>query len=191
MVSYQDLEDQELIFRTAAGEKEAMEALYGRYSPAIYSLARYMLRLEAIAEEATQEVFLNLWVKASSYNPSRGEPRAWIMSVAHHKIIDIIRSRRRTAAATDPKDYETLDLLPSSVTPTDEAAERNLEGERVRTALEKLPPAQQEVILLAYYGGLSHSEIASRLGQPLGTVKTRARLAMRKLRVELEQDDIE
>jgi RNA polymerase sigma-70 factor (ECF subfamily) len=113
------------------------------------------------------------------------------MSVAHHKIIDIIRSRRRATTVTDPKEYETLDLLPSGGMGTEEEAERNLEAERVRRALDKLPPAQQEVILLSYYNGLSQSEIAARLGQPLGTVKTRARLAMQKLRVELEQDDID
>ena len=113
------------------------------------------------------------------------------MSVAHHKIIDIIRSRRRAAAVADPKEYETLDLLPSGQIPTDEAAEQNLEGERVRRALDKLPPAQQEVILLSYFKGLSQSEIAAHLNQPLGTVKTRVRLAMQKLRVELEQDDTE
>ncbi len=191
MLDYRNLEDQELIYRTAAGEKDALEVIYTRYSSSVYSLARYMLRIEAIAEEATQEVFLNLWLKAASYNPSRGEPRAWIMSIAHHKIIDVIRSRRRATAVTDPKEYETLDLLPSGQTPTDEEAVRCLEGERVRRALDKLPLAQQQVILLSYYNGLSQSEIAARLGQPLGTVKTRARLALQKLRVELEQDDIE
>ena len=144
MVDYQNLEDRELIYRTATGEKDALEAIYTRYSSSVYSLARYMLRHEAVAEEATQEVFLNLWLKAASYNPSRGEPRTWIMSVAHHKIIDIIRSRRRATTVTDPKEYETLDLLPSGGMGTDEEAERNLEGERVRRALDKLPPAQQE-----------------------------------------------
>ena len=191
MVDYQSLEDRELLYRTAGGEKEALEAVYVRYAAAVYSLARHILRAEAVAEEATQEVFLNLWLKASSYNPARGEPKTWIMSIAHHKIIDIHRSRRRAATAADPKEYETLDLLPSGQIPTDQAAERNLEAERVRRALDTLPPAQQEVIVLAYYNGLSQSEIAARLGQPLGTVKTRSRLAMQKLRVELEQDDFE
>ena len=191
MADYQVLEDQELLVRIADGEKNALEAIYERYSSAVYSLARYMLRSEAVAEEATQDVFLNIWLKASSYNSSRGQPKTWIMSVAHHKIIDVIRSRRRDAAASDPKEYETLDLLPSDHIATDEAVERNLEAERVRRALEKLPAAQQEVITLAYYGGLSQSEISARLGQPLGTVKTRARLALQKLREELRQDDVE
>ena len=189
MIDYQVLEDQELLYRIATGEKDALEAVYDRYSSAVYSLARYMLRSEAIAEEATQEVFLNIWLKASSYNSTRGQPKSWIMSVAHHKIIDIIRSRKRAAAVTDPKEYETLDLLPSSQEATEVAVERNLEGERVRRALDKLPSAQQEVIVLSYYGGLSQSEIAEKLGHPLGTVKTRARLAMQKLREELREDD--
>lgn len=189
MIDYQVLEDQELLYRIATGEKDALEAVYDRYSSAVYSLARYMLRSEAVAEEATQEVFLNIWLKASSFNSTRGQPKSWIMSVAHHKIIDIIRSRKRAAAVTDPKEYETLDLLPSGQEATDVAVERNLEGERVRRALDKLPPAQQEVIVLSYYGGLSQSEIAEKLGHPLGTVKTRARLALQKLREELREDD--
>ncbi|MCY4366875.1 MAG: sigma-70 family RNA polymerase sigma factor [Chloroflexi bacterium] len=191
MTDYQVLEDQELLVRIAAGDKDALEAIYERYSSAVYSLARYMLRSEAVAEEATQDVFLNIWLKAASYSSSRGQPKTWIMSVAHHKIIDVIRSRRRAAAISDPKEYETLDLLPSAEVATDEAVERNLEAERVREALSKLPAAQQEVINLAYFGGLSQSEIAARLGQPLGTVKTRARLALQKLREELRQDDDE
>lgn len=191
MVDYQNLEDRELIHRTAAGDKDALAAIYTRYATPVYSLARYMLRHEALAEEAAQEVFLNLWLKAGSYNPARGEPKTWIMSVAHHKIIDIIRSRRRAANAADPKEYETLDLLPSDQLPTDEAAASNIEAEQVRQALTTLPPAQQEIINLAYYHGLSQSEIAARLGQPLGTVKTRTRLALQKLRVELAQDDAE
>ncbi len=191
MTDYQILEDQELLVRIGAGEKDALEAIYERYSSAVYSLARYMLRSEAVAEEATQDVFLNIWHKASSFNLSRGQPKTWIMSVAHHKIIDIIRSRRRAEAISDPKEYETLDLLPSDQVSTDEAVVRNLEAERVRRALERLPAAQQEVVTLAYFGGLSQSEIAAKLGQPLGTVKTRARLALQKLREELRQDDDE
>jgi RNA polymerase sigma-70 factor (ECF subfamily) len=188
VVEYQELEDRQLIQRTARGEKGALEELYTRYSTGVYSLARFMLRQEALAEEATQDIFLNIWLKASSYNPDRGEPRAWIMSVAHHKVVDIIRSRRRNITITDPKEYETLDLLPSSQIATDEEAELNLERERIRKALSSLPPAQREVIVLAYYGGYSQSEIAQKLNQPLGTVKTRVRLAMQKLRALLEQD---
>ncbi len=191
MIEYQELEDRQLIHRVAVGEKAALEELYTRYSTSVFSLARFMLRQEALAEEATQDIFLNIWLKASSYKPDRGEPRAWLMSVAHHKVIDIIRSRRRAIAMSDPKDYETLDLLPSSRRATEEEAVLNLEGERIRRALDTLPDAQRDVIILAYYEGYSQSEIARKLEQPLGTVKTRVRLAMQKLRIELEQDVVE
>ena len=183
-----ELEDRQLIHQSAAGEKEALEELYSRYGTAVYSMARYMLRNEALAEEATQEVFLNIWLKAASYNAERGRPKAWVMSVAHHKIVDIIRSRRRNIAMANPTDYEILESLPSSQRATDEQAITNLEGERIRKSLAILPPAQREVIELAYFQGLSQSEIAQKLDQPLGTVKTRVRLAMQKLRVELEEN---
>ena len=188
MVEHYGLDDRQLIERTALGDKGALEELYNRHSAAIFSLARYMLRLETLAEEATQEVFINIWLRASSYRPERGEPRAWLMSVAHHKVIDIIRAQKRTATASNPEDYETLAALPSKDLGTEEEAQLNLERARVRQALDKLPEAQREVIALAYFGGLSQSEIAARLGQPLGTVKTRVRLAMQKLRAELEED---
>ncbi len=188
MGEYQELEDQELIHRSALGEKDALEELYTRFSTSVYSLARFMLRHEALAEEATQDIFLNIWLKAASFNPDRGKAKSWIMSVAHHKVVDIIRSRRRNITMAHPTDYETLDLLPSSQRPTDEEAEQNLERERIKRALTTLPEAQREVIILAYYQGFSQSEIAQKLEQPLGTVKTRVRLAMQKLRVELEQD---
>ena len=188
MVEFQDTDDRHLIHLTSEGNKEALEELYNRYCTSVFSLARFMLRNEALAEEATQDIFVNIWLKAASYRPDRGGPKAWIMSVAHHKVIDVIRSRRRGINMTDPKDYETLDLIPSGRMGTAEEAELNLEGERVRKALRVLPEAQREVIMLAYFGGLSQSEISNKLSQPLGTVKTRIRLAMQKLRVELEQD---
>lgn len=191
VTQYQEFEDRQLIQRVSQGDKAALEELYTRYSTSVFSLARYMLRHEALAEEATQEIFLNVWLKASSYKPDRGEPRAWLMSVAHHKVIDIIRSRRRSIAMSDPKDYETLDLLPSARKATEDEAVLNLEGERIRKALDTLPDAQRAVIVLAYYEGYSQSEMAQKLDQPLGTIKTRVRLAMQKLRIELEQDVVE
>ena len=191
MANYVELEDHQLIHRIGLGDRDALEELYGRYSTSVYSLARYMLRHEALAEEAAQEVFLNIWLKANSYNSDRGEARAWLMSVAHHKIVDIIRARRRSVATSEPKDYDALDLVPSTQRPTDEEAVIKLDRGRVRAALERLPQAQREVIELAYYQGYSQSEIAEKLLQPLGTVKTRVRLAMQKLRLDLEEDVID
>ncbi len=191
MGDYRELEDRQLIHRIALQDKDALEALYGKYVTPVYSLAMFMLKQEALAEEATQEIFLNIWLKASSFRAERGEPRSWIMSVAHHKVVDLIRSRRRTVAAADPADYETLDFLPSGQISTEEEVERNLERERILKALSLLPEAQREVIILAYFEGYSQSEMATRLQQPLGTIKTRVRLAMQKLRTVLDQDEYE
>ena len=191
MVDYEELEDHQLIHQIALLDKAALEALYGRYVTPVYSLAMFMLRHEALAEEATQEVFLNIWLKASSFNADRGQPRSWIMSVAHHKIVDLIRSRRRTLTMTDPGDYETLDLLPADQTSTEQEVEQNLERERIMKALTVLPEAQREVIMLAYFEGYTQSEMATKLDQPLGTIKTRVRLAIQKLRSTLENYDHE
>lgn len=187
-LDYEGLEDRQLIHRIALDDQAAVEALYGRYSTAVYSLAMYMLKQEALAEDATQETFLNIWLKASSFNADRGQPKSWIMSVAHHKIVDLIRSRRRTSYMTDPGGDETLELLPSSQASTEEQVEQTLQRERILKALAVLPEAQREVVMLAYFEGYSQSEMAEKLGQPLGTVKTRVRLAMQKLRAVLEQD---
>ena len=142
-MDYQELGDHQLIHQIASTDKAALEALYGRYSSPVYSLAMHMLRHEALAEEVTQEIFLNIWLKAGSFNAERGEPRSWIMSVAHHKIVDLIRSRRRTMIMTNPGDYETLDLLPANQTSTEEQVEHNLERERILEALDVLPEAQR------------------------------------------------
>ena len=187
-VDYEGLEDRQLIRRITLDDQAALEALYGRYSTAVYSLAMYMLKHEALAQDATQETFLNIWLKASSFNADRGQPKSWIMSVAHHKIVDLIRSRRRTSYMTDPGGDETLELLPSGQASTEEQVEQSLQRERILKALTLLPEAQREVVMLAYFEGYSQSEMAEKLGQPLGTVKTRVRLAMQKLRAALEQD---
>jgi RNA polymerase sigma-70 factor (ECF subfamily) len=191
VVDYESLDDHQLIQRVSQVDKDALEALYVRYRTPVYSLAMFMLKQPALAEEATQDIFLNIWLKASSFNSERGQPKAWIMSVAHHKIVDVIRSRRRTIINTDPADYETLDLLPDAGASTEAQVEQTLERERIMRALATIPELQREVIMLAYFEGYSQSEMAEKLNQPLGTVKTRVRLAMQKLRLELENDGYE
>ena len=151
----------------------------------------FMLKQPALAEEVTQEIFLNIWLKASSFNAERGQPKGWIMSVAHHKIVDVIRSRRRTNVNTDPANYETLDLLPAGGASTEAQVEQTLERERIMRALATIPESQSEVIMLAYFEGFSPSEMAERPDQPLGTIKTRVRLVMQKLRTVLENDGYE
>ncbi len=191
MVDYESLDDHQLIQRVSEVDKDALEALYLRYQTRVYSLAMFMLKQPALAEEVTQDIFLNIWLKAGSFNAERGQPKGWIMSVAHHKIVDLIRSRRRTIVNTDPADYETLDLLPAGGASTEAQVEQTLERERIMRALATIPESQKEVIMLAYFGGFSQSEMAERLDQPLGTIKTRVRLAMQKLRTVLENDGYE
>ncbi len=191
MVDYESLDDHQLIRRVSQVDKDALEALYTRYQTPVYSLAMYMLKQPALAEEATQDIFLNIWLKASSFNSERGQPKSWIMSVAHHKIVDVIRSRRRAIISTDPADYETLDLLPAGGPSTEAQVQQTLERERIMRALETIPESQREVIMLAYFEGYSQSGMAEKLDQPLGTIKTRVRLAMQKLRATLENDGYE
>lgn len=191
MVDYESLDDHQIMERVSQADKDALEALYNRYRTPVYSLAMFMLKQPPLAEEATQDIFLNVWLKASSFNADRGQPRAWIMSVAHHKIIDIIRSRRRAIVNTDPADYDSLELLPAGGASTEQQVEQTMDRERIMRALATVPESQREVIMLSYFEGYSQSEMADKLGQPLGTIKTRVRLAMQKLRTALENDGYE
>ncbi len=186
MAEYQDVPDHELLQDITQEEEAALEALYARYGTSVYSLAMFMLRQPSLAEEVTQDVFLNIWRKAATYKADRGEPKAWIMSIAHHRIVDVIRSRRRAPQISEPREFDLLELLPSSGASTEEEVERNLDRDRIVKALASLPEAQKQVIILAYFEGYSQSEMAEKLRQPLGTVKTRVRLAMQKLRTILE-----
>jgi RNA polymerase sigma-70 factor (ECF subfamily) len=187
----EELDDQQLLERIAAKDKDALNALYNRYMTPVYSLSLHMLKQPPLAEEVTQDVFLNIWLKASSFDASRGNPRSWIMSVTHHRVVDVIRSRRRTTTVTDPEGYDTLERLPSSEPPVEAQVAQSLDRERIMRALATLPDNQREVIELAYFEGYSQSEMAERLSQPLGTVKTRVRLAMQKLRTVLQEDGYE
>ena len=184
-------DDLQLLQRIAAKDKDALNTLYNRYMTPVYSLSLHMLKQPPLAEEVTQDVFLNIWLKADSFNASRGNPRSWIMSVTHHRVVDVIRARRRTYTMTDPEGYETLERLPSSGPSVESQVTQSLDRERIVRALATLPDNQREVIELAYFEGYSQSEMAEKLSQPLGTIKTRVRLAMQKLRMSLQEDDYE
>ena len=184
-------DDHQLLERIAAKDKDALNTLYNRYMTPVYSLSLRMLKQPPLAEEVTQDVFLNIWLKASSFNASRGNPRSWIMSVTHHRVVDVIRARRRAYTVADPEGYETLERLPSAEPSVESQVAQSLDRERIIRALAALPDNQREVIELAYFEGYSQSEMAEKLSQPLGTIKTRVRLAMQKLRTSLQEDDYE
>ncbi len=171
--------DEDLIEAALAGEAQALAALYDRHAAAVYALARGILRSPEAAQEVVQEVFLSVWRRPGVFDRSRGAGRAWLLSLAHHKAVDALRRSRVRRA--NPLEEE---LAGSGEDWTDRVL-AGLEGARVREALRALPDAQREVLTLAYYGGLTQREIAGRLGIPLGTVKTRMRDGLLKLRALL------
>jgi RNA polymerase sigma-70 factor (ECF subfamily) len=175
--------DQELISfvqRIAKGDQAALGALYDSTNRLVYGLILRVLGDSSTAEEVLLDVYTQVWRQAASYDTGRGSPLAWLTTIARSRAIDRLRSGWQ-----DQQRKEPLDLLTDRETGAASPEEMTVASERqrfVRSALTLLSPEQREVIELAYYGGLSHSEIAAKLNQPLGTVKTRTRLGMIKLR---------
>ena len=172
------LADEDLMSLAGSGDAGAFAGLYDRHSRATYSLAYRMMGERQAAEDLVQEAFLQVWRAARSYRAERGSVRTWILSIAHNRGIDQLRStasRRRTQEKVEPS--------PTSQ-PSEAFAEtwRNLQREQVREALRSLPPEQLKVLELAYYSGYTHMEIAELLDLPLGTVKGRMRLGLQKIR---------
>jgi len=178
--------DQELISfvqRVAKGDQSALAALYDSTNRLVYGLILRVLGDSSTAEEVLLDVYTQVWRQAASYDTGRGTPLAWLTTIARSRAIDRLRSGWQ-----DQQRKEPLDLLTDRETSLASPEEMTVASERqrfVRSALAALSPEQREVIELAYYSGLSHSEIAARLNQPLGTVKTRTRLGMIKLREAL------
>src|SRR6187431_725839 len=175
------LSDEALIALAARGEEPALAALYDRYGRVAYGLALRVLRDSALAEDAVQDAFLAVWRSAHRYIPERSKPSTWIMTFVHRRAVDLVRreERRRADQLT-----EADATVGGSV---DEEAWLGLERERVQGALRQLPDQQREAIELAYYGGFTQSELAERLGQPLGTIKSRMFTGLTRLRQLLDE----
>ena len=182
VVDYGELEDRDLLDLIVDGAREALETLYDRYSTAIFSLAVQMLRDAGAEEEVTQDAFLNVWRRASSYRSQRGNVSSWLFSIAHHRAIDEIRRRKRHQQARATGEIDLGNLPADDSTDPVRFTMVQFQRGEIQDALVTLGPEQREVVVLAYYGGLTHTEIADKLSQPLGTVKTRMRLALKKLR---------
>ena len=165
----------ELIGRMARGDRSGLEGLYDRYGQLLFNLVVRVVRNRSDAEEVLQEVFLQAWRSASRYDPSRGSPEAWLIMMARTRAIDAIRAARRISEppALAPPDFS--ESMPDVAGAVEARA-------LVTTALGELTAVQREVLELAFYDGLSQSEIATRTGTPLGTVKTRTRMALDRLR---------
>ena len=176
-------DDQRFLQRVAAGDAGGLGALYDRHGRSVYSLALRILGDEGDAEEVTQDVFAQAWRRASQYDQARGTVAAWLLVMARTRAIDRFRARRvRPEGRVHEDDGLTLQQLPATSPDAISEMMTAERGQRVRRALEALPFLQRVAIELAYFEGLSQREIAERLEQPLGTVKTRMRLGLLKLR---------
>lgn len=184
--------DAELIARASEGDARALEVLYDRYARVVYSFALRIVGDPSLAEELLQEVFFRAWQQGGAFRATRGSFITWLLSITHNLAIDELRKRRRRPQrAENNTSEESEQLLPEMPDESQDVEEEVWLAslrDRIADALASLPPAQREAIELAYFQGLTQREIAERLGEPLGTIKTRMRLGMQKLREQLSHE---
>ena len=180
------LSDEALVALVARSDEGALAELYDRVGRVAYGLAFRVLRDDRLAEDAVQEAFLGVWRTAAGFRAERAKASTWILTLVHRRAVDLVRREERRRA--DPLDDETRDAATSES--AEDAAWLGFERERVQGALRQLSDAQREAIELAYYGGYSQSELAERLGMPLGTIKSRMFAGLARLR-ELLDDRVE
>src|SRR3989441_4285785 len=173
--------DDALMASLAERDLGALAEFYTPYGGLAYSLAYRILGESEAAEDVVQDAFLSAWRGAASYRRDGGNPRAWLLSIVHHRAVDLLR--RKTTFRPAP--LEAAELSPAD-DDTAELAEKNVEHKTIRDALEALPPAQRRTIELAYFGGYTHVELSELMGVPLGTVKGRMRIGLQKMRRALE-----
>jgi len=167
-------DDMRLIARIRAGEPGAMSELYDRYSSVVYGVALRVLQDAAAAEDVLQDIFLQLWRKPDAFDSSRGSLVAWLAVIARHRAIDRLRQRR--------PETDIEEVVIAGTTDLGDETERSLVVEKVREALGEMNADQRKALELAYFQGLTHSEIAEKTGEPLGTIKTRIRSGLQSLR---------
>jgi len=178
--------DREMLAQIARGDQRAFGLLYDRLSSPLYSLAVRMLGDSSEAQDALQEVFLQIWRRAAAYDAEQSSVFSWAVLMTRSRVIDRLRARGRSLRAiVTSTDDVTAEVAPASASGAESAADtvsRNEEAVRVRLSLTKLPAEQREAIELAFFNDLTHHEIAAQLGQPLGTIKARIRRGLLKLR---------
>jgi RNA polymerase sigma-70 factor (ECF subfamily) len=168
----------------ARGDEQAFASLYDLAAPQVFGLVHRVVRNRAVAEEVAQEVFVQVWRNATRFDPAAGSAMTWICTIAHRRAVDRVRSEEAHAR----RDERYVVEVPPEPASVQEIVIDDLDRVRVRRALEVLTPVQRESVELAYYGGYTHVEVASLLDLPLGTVKTRIRDALIRLRGSLEED---
>lgn len=181
-VDYSALDDATLVRLVARAHADALSVLYDRYSRLVFSLASSLVGDRASAEEITLDVFIRIWEKAETYRPEQAKVSTWLTSITRHRAIDVLR-RQGSRPEQHSVSWAELsaELMPETNDP-EQATELALQQQRVRAAIAALPADQRQALALAFFNGYTHREIAEALNQPLGTVKTRIRLAMQKLR---------
>jgi RNA polymerase sigma-70 factor, ECF subfamily len=177
-----DLSIESLLRDVADGDRAAFAEIYDRISSRVLGLIIRLLRDRAQSEEVMQEVFLEIWQQAAKFDANRGSGMAWVLTMAHRRAIDRIRASQKSHERDLRIGIRDMERDFDSVS---ESVEIRIENERVKRSMSRLTPLQREAVILAYYGGYSHSEMAQILGIPLGTVKTRLRDGMIRLRDEL------
>jgi RNA polymerase sigma factor (sigma-70 family) len=170
------LSDEALLALCSRADDTALGELYDRYGRVAYGLALRIVRDRSLAEDAVQEAFLAVWRSAGTFLAEQGKPSTWILTLVHRRAVDLVRREERRRA--DPLE----DAEPATGGATDEEAWLRAQRQVVQESLRKLPPEQREAIELAYYGGFTQSELADRLGQPLGTIKSRMFTGLKRLR---------
>ena len=182
--------DERLLVLIARRQEEALAELYNRYNRLVFSLALAVVNDRATAEEITLDVFMRVWQKAATYRADQAKVSTWLTHIARNHSIDMLR-RRSVRLDQYAVHWEDATFKQASAEPDpQESAEASLRRARVQSALAQLPVDQRQALFLAFFNGLSHSQIADALKQPLGTVKTRLRLAMQKLRESLSDEQI-
>lgn len=176
----------ELLQQIARGDRRSFEALYDRFSGVLFSTAYRVLNNREAAEDVLQDVFVQIWDKAPLYDPSRGKPLTWAITLTRNKSIDRLRSTQRRNRLSDELEQEAESLEQFDDKSSVEVVEAMEKGKLVRAAIGKLSPDQREAIELAFFSGLTQTEIAERLQEPLGTIKARIRRGLMKLREVLD-----
>jgi RNA polymerase sigma factor (sigma-70 family) len=176
------LSDEAVVALIARADEQALAELYRRFGRLAYGLALRILRDDALAQDAVQEAFLGVWRAAGRFTAERAKPSTWLLTLVHRRAVDLVRREERRR--TDPLEPEA-ELAGAETADEAELATRR---QTIREALRQLPPEQREAIELAYYGGYTQSELAERLGQPLGTIKSRMFTGLARLRDELGED---
>jgi RNA polymerase sigma-70 factor (ECF subfamily) len=186
-LNYQGLEDLELLAKIGDQDRDALSTLYDRYGRRVFALAVRILNDPVGSEEVTQDVFMSVWRRGATYTTKKGKFTTWLFSIAHNRTIDELRKRRRDRSRLNDNIEDHYDLKSGDISPADAAVVQS-EYAKIRAAMEGLPEEQKNVVELSYFKGLTQTEIAEKTGQPLGTVKTRMRLALKKLRKALSAE---